>query len=106
MKMEVLKCKTVDGVLRELHVFALVYNLVRQVMIEAAKAQKVRPEKISFVDALRWLKSACDGQLLSPLVILPHRPDRVEPRVKKRRPKTYGLMNKPRSVMMQALLGK
>jgi hypothetical protein len=46
MKMDVLKCKTVEGVLRELHVFALIYNLVRQVMITAAVSQEV--------DALRW----------------------------------------------------
>ena len=31
LKMDVLKCKTVDGVLKELAVFALVYNLVRSV---------------------------------------------------------------------------
>ncbi len=31
MKMDVLKCKTVEGVLRELHIFAIIYNLVRQV---------------------------------------------------------------------------
>ena len=38
MKMDVLKCKTVDGVLKELTVFMLVYNLVRSVACEAAKA--------------------------------------------------------------------
>lgn len=53
MKMDVLKCKTVDGVLRELHAFALVYNLVRQVMVEAANRQRVPVRRISFVDALR-----------------------------------------------------
>ena len=41
MKMDVLKCKTVNGMLGELHVFALVYNLVRQVMLEAARRQDV-----------------------------------------------------------------
>ncbi len=35
MKMDVLKCKTVDGALKELQVFALIYNLVRQVMLLA-----------------------------------------------------------------------
>ena len=37
MKMDLLKFKTVDGVLKELHVFALIYNLVRQVMVEATQ---------------------------------------------------------------------
>ena len=32
MGLDVLKCKTVDGVLKELIVFALIYNLVRLVM--------------------------------------------------------------------------
>ncbi len=106
MKMEVLKCKTVDGVLRELHMFALVYNLVRQVMLQAAIAQNVRPEDISFIDALRWLQFAGESDRLTSLVVLPKRPDRVEPRVKKRRPKNYNLMSKPRALLMQELLGK
>jgi hypothetical protein len=96
MKMDVLKCKTVDGVLRELHVFALIYNLVRQVMVQAAIHQNVPVNRISFIDALRWLNSAQPGETLSNLVVLPHRPDRYEPRVRKRRPKKYKLMNKPR----------
>ena len=37
MNMDVLRCKTVDGVLKELMVFAIVYNLVRVVMVEAAR---------------------------------------------------------------------
>ena len=55
MKMDVLKCKTVDGVLKELTVYALVYNLVRVVMLEAARRQGDEVERVSFVDALRWL---------------------------------------------------
>lgn len=105
MKMDVLKCQTVDGVLRELYVFALIYNLVRQVMIEAAKRQEVRVNQISFIDALRWLKSADVGEVLPPLVVLPYRPDRFEPRVRKRRPKEYDLMTKPRSQLKQVLAG-
>ena len=96
MKMDVLKCKTVDGVLRELHVFALIYNLVRQVMIEAARRQQVDVLQISFIDALRWLQSAEPGQKLTDLVVLPWRPSRYEPRVRKRRPRSYKLMNEPR----------
>jgi putative transposase len=105
MKMDVLKCKTVEGVLKELHVFALIYNLVRQVMMAAAMRQKVDVNRVSFIDALRWLKSAEQGSELRDLVILPQRPNRYEPRVRKRRPKNYKLMNKPRKQMKQELAG-
>lgn len=96
MKMDVLKCKTVQGVLKELHMFALMYNLVRQVMLEAAARQAVDVERISFIDALRWLQTAEPGEPLTALVVNPLRPGRIEPRVLKRRPKQYTLMNKPR----------
>ena len=66
MGMEVLKCQTVDGVLRELHAFALIYNLVREVMQQAADRQGVSVNQISFIDALRWLKSAREGDQLVP----------------------------------------
>jgi len=52
MKMDVLHCETVTGVLKELTVFALVYNLVRSVMHAAAVRQQVSVERISFADAL------------------------------------------------------
>lgn len=52
MKMDVLHCESVDGVLKELTVFALVYNLVRAVMCAAAERQEVPVERISFADAL------------------------------------------------------
>jgi IS4 transposase len=52
MKMDVLHCETVAGVLKELTVFALVYNLVRTVMHAAAVRQEVPVERISFADAL------------------------------------------------------
>ncbi len=103
MGMEVLKCKTVEGVLRELHAFALVYNLIRQVMLKAAGQQAVDVNRISFIDALRWMKSAAMADCLLLLIVLPERPDRVEPRVKKRRPKNYRLMRKPRAELKQAL---
>ena len=103
MRMDVLKCKTVDGVARELHVFAMVYNMIRQVMLEASLRQKVPVNRISFVDALRWLDSAVPGDEIVSLVVLPDRPNRYEPRVKKRRPKTYKLMTKPRRQLKEEL---
>ncbi len=76
MNMDVLKCKTVDGVLRELHVFALIYNMIRQVMIAASPRQGVPINRISFIDAMRWLDTAQPGDALSNLVVLPRRPNR------------------------------
>lgn len=104
MGLDVLKCKTVCGVLKELIVFALIYNLVRLVMCEASKRQQVEVERISFIDALRWLASADDREPLPPLVVNPHRPYRYEPRVRKRRPKPYSLMRKPRQVLRNQLV--
>lgn len=104
MKMDVLKCKTVAGVLRELYVFALVYNLVRQVMLEAARSQQVDVRRISFIDALRWLQTATPGDDLPPLVVNPLRPNRHEPRVRKRRTKQYPLMTQPRSDLKKEMM--
>jgi hypothetical protein len=105
MKMDVLKCKTVEGVLRELQVFALIYNMVRQVMLSAASRQRVEVRRISFIDALRWLQTASPGDKLIPLVVNPLRPYRLEPRVRKRRPKQYPLMTKPRQKWKKELEG-
>jgi len=104
MKMDVLKCKTVEGVLKELAVYAIVYNLVRVVMVEASRRQGVDVERISFVDALRWLTEARPGQELPKLVVNPERPGRYEPRVRKRRPKQFPVMTEPRSVLRKGLL--
>ena len=101
--LDVLKCKTVDGVLKELIVFALIYNLVRLVMAQAARRQQVAIDRISFVDAARWLASACDEESLPWLVINPRRPYRYEPRVRKRRPKQYPLMQTPRKELRKIL---
>jgi len=106
MGMEVLHCKTVAGVLKELYMFALAYNLVRLVMLEAARRQNVPLDRISFIDALRWLRDAGADTKLTPLVVNPARPNRLEPRVLKRRMKEYNLMKKPRKVLRKALLRK
>ena len=98
-----LKCKTVDGVLKELIVFALIYNLVRLVMAQAARRQQVDIDRISFIDAARWLAAARDEESLPALVINLHRPYRYEPRVRKRRPKQYPLMQTPRKELRKLL---
>jgi Transposase DDE domain len=104
--MDVLRTKSVTGVHKELAMFALVYNLVRLVMLRAAKRQGVPPDRISFIDALRWLKHVRPGHHLPDLELVPHRPGRYEPRVRKRRPKEYDLMNKPREALREALCRK
>ena len=106
MGMEVLRCKRVAGVLKELYMFAIVYNLVRLVMLEASRRQEVPLDRISFIDALRWLRDTAPGTPLSDLVVNPRRPNRLEPRVLKRRKKEYTLMTKPRHVLRKALQRK
>lgn len=106
MKMDVLRCRTVDGVLKELMVYGIVYNLVRSVMGEAARRQRVAPDRISFIDALRWLLEARPGERMPKLVVNPSRPGRFEPRVRKRRPKPFPLMRKPRRELRKELADK
>lgn len=95
--MDVLHCTTVSGVLKELTVFVILYNLVRRVMAAAAARQKVAVERISFIDAWRWLQQAEPTSVLPELVVNPHRPGRHEPRVRKRRPKEFSIMKRPRA---------
>lgn len=86
--------------------FALVYNLVRMVMLEAGQRQGVEPDRISFIDALRWLTHTPPDEALPALVVNPNRPGRLEPRAVKRRPKEYDRINKPRAEIRKALLTK
>jgi Transposase DDE domain len=104
MKMDVLHCKTPPGVLKELMVFTIVYNLVRLVMWQSATLQHTAVERISFLDALRWLTAPRTGRPLWSLIVNPARPHRVEPRVKKRRPKPFPFMITPRQALRQQLV--
>jgi hypothetical protein len=103
MGMDVLRCKTEAGVRKELAVFCLVYNLVRVVMLEAARRQEVPVGRISFADALAWARHARPGSVMPDLIVNPRRPDRAEPRCKKRRAKQYDLMNRPRDELRRRL---
>jgi len=104
MGMEILHCKTVEGVQKELWMFLLIYNLVRAVMVAAAQRQKVAVSRISFASALHWMRCAREGDSLPRLAVVPYRPNRAEPRVIKRRPKPYDLMVRPRKKMREELL--
>lgn len=106
MKMDVLRCQSVAGINRELTMFALVYNLIRLIMMEAARRQRQPIRRLSFVDALRWLSSASFTIPCCELRVICPRPYRMEPRVRKRRPKEYSLMKSPRRQLRQRLLIK
>ena len=106
LKMRELKSRTEDGVRKELAAYCLVYNLVHAVMAEAAARQGVTPDRVSFLDAVRWLLSASPGEELPVLLINPRRPDRHEPRVVKDRRDSYTKMTRPRAELRKALRNK
>jgi len=99
LKMRRVKCQTAAGVQKEMLVYCLVYNLTHAIMLEAAKRQQVPPDRISFIDTVRWLLSAEPGEPLPHLVVNPDRKGRHQPRVVKDRRDSYQRMTKPRSVM-------
>lgn len=103
MRMDVLRCETVEGVLKELAIFSLAYNLVRSVMLESARSRGGEPDRIGLLDAVRWLIGPEGGTEPPPLVVNPSRRGRVEPRVVKRRPKQYMRMTKPRAELRKQL---
>ena len=99
MKMEQLKCQTPEGVVKELMMFVLVYNLIRAAMTMAAERQGVDPNRISFIDTARWLRAYCTPPCAKgpvDLIVNPVREGRWNARVIKRRIKPYDLMNQPR----------
>jgi Transposase DDE domain len=106
LKMRKLKSKTTEGIMKELAVYCLVYNMVRAVTAAAGLRQKVDPERISFIDALRWLLLAEPGAPIPNLIVNPLRPNRHEPRVVKDREDTYTKMTRPRSELRKDLKNK
>lgn len=97
MKMNVLRCKTVDGVMKELAMYLAVYNLVRLAILQAAARQGVNPDRVSFVDAMRWLAARMLGlKGVQTLIVNPDRKGRSQLRVVRRRMKQYDLLVRPR----------
>ena len=98
MKMDVLRCKTEDGVMKELWSYAIAYNLVRLSMLDAAQRQKIDPDRLSFIDALDVLRHAGDAasRQATRIKANPDRPDRHEPRRIKRPKDRYTYLTKPR----------
>jgi hypothetical protein len=97
-KMNTLKSKTVEGVIKELIMYLMVWNLVRMTMQQFARRVKVSVWRVSFTDALRWLSMLLLGPRPTELKLLlnPDRPDRWEPRKLKRRLNEYDLLTEPR----------
>ncbi|MHC4430101.1 MAG: transposase [Planctomycetota bacterium] len=97
MKMDVLRCQTAEGIFRELAVFGIVYNAVRLTMIHAAEAQGVPPDRISFIDVLRWLELGSPGRDLPRFIVNSVRCRSPAPRRTRRRPKPLTYLMRPRT---------
>jgi len=67
--MKMISAKTVPGVQKEVAAFVLLYNLIRRVMCRAAVQQGTTAERISFIDASRWLLWTSPGQALGSLKV-------------------------------------
>lgn len=114
MHMEVMRTKTPAMIQKELLMHAIAYNMIRALILQSASAYQQQLGRISFkgaVDLLRqWLPQAAachdqprklarwHGELLEAIASVqnPLRPDRHEPRAKKRRPNSYQLLTSPR----------
>jgi hypothetical protein len=123
MQMDVLRCKTPDLVRKEVWTHVLAYNLIRTVMAQAATQYDIEPRTISFKGALQTLeafqplidfqghrgadfrRNAYD-QLLTAIAMhrVADRPDRFEPRYRKRRSKRYAELKMPRHEAKLAIL--
>ena len=73
-------------------------------VLEAAGRQEVAVDRISFIDASRCLTESRAGATLGKLVVNRDRGGRAEPRVRKRRPKSFPLMTRPRGELGADLL--
>ena len=114
LEMDGLRCKSQPMVDKEIAVYFLAYNLVRWAMAKAALLADVLPRVLSFAGAKRVLGAFADqlrrtsGENIGTMIAtvttciatlrLPHRPGRIEPRAKKRRPKNLPLLTVPRQV--------
>jgi hypothetical protein len=102
LKMRKLKCKTEDGIRKELAIYCLIFNLVRAVVVKAAAQQGVTPDRISFLDTIRWLCLAQVGESIPKLIVNKKR-DRHEPRVIKDLQDSYPKMTRSRSELRKEL---
>ncbi len=122
LEMDVLRCKSQAMVEKEIAVYFLAYNLVRWAMAKAALLADILPRMLSFSGAKRVLGAFADQlrrtsadqthTLIETVTVciatlrLPYRPDRIEPRAKKRRPKNLPLLTMPRQVARDLILAQ
>ena len=119
LKMEMIAAKTPDIVQKDVWVHLLTYNLLRTLMWQASRQTTSLPLRISLqgtrqqLNHFRPLLAAAHASernrlynsLLTILaeLLVPLRPNRAEPRVLKRRPKSFPRMQQPRSVLKAKL---
>jgi hypothetical protein len=117
--MDVLRCKTPAMVHKEVWAHLVAYNLIRAVMARAALDLGDGPRGLSFKGALQAMRAFAERSLdatgataaeLSEWLLIMigsyqvgDRPDRAEPRQRKRRPKHYPLLTQPRAAARAAL---
>jgi len=117
MALDVLRCKSPELIEKELILHLIAYNLVRVLMQRSAHLHHVALSRVSFKGTLDTARHFADviyaasskprrqDQLIEEMLaliasdLIPERPGRSEPRAKKRRPKNYQLLTKPRSQM-------
>jgi hypothetical protein len=112
--MDILRCKSVEMVRKELLMYSLAYNLIRLLMWQAAVIHDVDAHRLSVAGTQQRLNAmlpyletcrsrrqqqALALRLLAQIAAdtVPNRPNRVEPRAVKRRPKNYRRLTRPRS---------
>ena len=107
MGMDRLRCQTVAGVIKELLVFAAVYNAVCGLRAQAARVLGVEPVRLSFIDTLRDLAAALADHLaprrrapLLPRLWTPRQP-RFHPRAIKHNPSSFKVMSLPRRTIVE-----
>ena len=119
MGMDILTCKSPQMIEKELWIHIIAYNLIRAVMQQAANTHRLSCECLSFKGTLSTVRqwapvlSQFDMdenkrlELYKTMLFyiaydtVPFRPNRSEPRAKKRRPKNYQLLNKPRKLFKE-----
>lgn len=122
LQMGVLRCKSPEMVEKEIWMHMLAYNLIRGVMAKAAETHDEEPRHLSFKGTLQTMTAFQDMlRVASPKVraalvdvmlsaIASHRvgdrPNRVEPRANKRRPKPQRYLNEPRAQARKRLMAK
>ena len=117
MGMDVLRCKSVSMVRKEICMHCIAHNLIRSLLVEVAILYDHAVDRLSFKHSIEqvrawesllrdnWAKPRKRKALMTEFYELliessvVERPDRAEPRVRKRRPKNYRHMNKPRKEM-------